>query len=143
VAGCFGPGVPDGFRGFSAQVAVVRVASVAADLVVRERSPPLRGAKVSKSPLAMEAPDEVVRRAPAADVVAREASLPLHGVGASKPPSAVVATDGVVGEASDRAVVNKALLPSHEAEASMAPPAVRVANDMVTSASPCKELRCV
>jgi hypothetical protein len=124
---------------------VARVASVAVDVVVREASPPLRGAKVSKPPLAMEVPDEVLCGAQTADAVARkvEASPPLHGEGTSKPPSAVVITDELVGEASDGAVVKEALPPSHEAEASMAPPAVAVANDVVTSASPSKELRCV
>jgi hypothetical protein len=128
-------------RGEGGVAAVARVASVAVDVVVREASPPLRGAKVSKPPLAVE----VLCGAQTADAVARkvEASPPLHGEGTSKPPSAVVITDELVGEASDGAVVKEALPPSHEAEASMAPPAVAVANDVVTSASPSKELRCV
>jgi hypothetical protein len=99
---------------------VVRVASVAADVVVREASPPLRGAKVSKLPLVVEVPNEVLCGAQRADAVAREreASPPLHGAGGSKPPSAMVVTDELVGEASDGTVVKEALPPSHEAVAS-------------------------
>ncbi|GJN27067.1 hypothetical protein PR202_gb15051 [Eleusine coracana subsp. coracana] len=116
--------------------------SVAADVVVREASPPLCGAKVSKSPLAVEVPDEAVRGAPPADAVAREreASPPLHEARASKPPSPAEVTEEVVGQSSD-GPVKEALPPSPEAKASMAPPGVAVANDVVTSASPSKDLR--
>ncbi|KAK3142102.1 hypothetical protein QOZ80_4BG0342220 [Eleusine coracana subsp. coracana] len=123
-------------------VTVARPMSVAADVVVREASPPLCGAKVSKSPLAVEVPDEAVRGAPPADAVAREreASPPLHEARASKPPSPAEVTEEVVGQSSD-GPVKEALPPSPEAKASMAPPGVAVANDVVTSASPSKDLR--
>jgi hypothetical protein len=88
---------------------VVRVTSVVTDVVVREASPPLNEAKVSKPSLAAEVPDEVLCEAQATDVVAREleALPPLHGAGASKLSSAVVVTDEVVGEASDGATVKR------------------------------------
>lgn len=126
VVRCFGGGVPDGFGAFSVQVSVVRVTSGPADVVVREASPPLRGAKVSKSSLAVEVPDEVV---------AREASPPLHGARASKPPS-------YVDQASDRAL-KEALTSSHEAKAYMAPPAVPVDNEVAASSGHSKDSRYV
>ncbi|XP_062226146.1 uncharacterized protein LOC133924567 [Phragmites australis] len=79
--------------------AVVRKASLAAaDVVVKEASPPLRGAKPSTPAAATDAPNEVFGEA-AADVVLNEASLPLHGAKASTPPLAVKVADEVVADA--------------------------------------------
>ncbi|TVU15281.1 hypothetical protein EJB05_38793, partial [Eragrostis curvula] len=117
-------------------VAVVRVASVAADVVVKEASPPLRGANASKPPLAVEVPDEVVRGAPAADGVVSEASRPLpwsEGFQAAVP-------EEVVCEASDAAVKEVSPL-LHGAKASLPAAAVAVADEVVTSAFPGTELR--
>ncbi|CAD6263079.1 unnamed protein product [Miscanthus lutarioriparius] len=65
----------------------VAVAREAADVVVKEVSPPLRGAKPSTLAEAVEVPDEAVA------VAAKEASLPSHEMKASTPPSAVAAAD--------------------------------------------------
>lgn len=70
----------------------------AAGVVVKEVSPPLRGAKPSTLAEAVEVPDEAAVEA--ADVVAKEASLPSQEVKASTPPSAVAAADEVVTDAS-------------------------------------------
>ena len=82
--------------GFVAQVAVAREA---ADVVVKEVSPPLRGAKPSTLAEAVEVPDEAVGEA--ADVAANDESLLLSKeVKASTTPSAVVAADEAVTDAS-------------------------------------------
>jgi len=70
------------------------VAREAADVVVKEVSPPLRGAKPSTLAEAVEVPDEAVA------VAAKEASLPSHEMKASTPPSAVAAADEAVTNAS-------------------------------------------
>jgi len=80
-----------GLWGFVAQVAVAREA---ADVVVKEVSLPLRGAKPSTLAEAVEVPDEAVA------VAAKEASLPSHEMKASTPPSAVAAADEAVTNAS-------------------------------------------
>jgi hypothetical protein len=74
------------------------VAREAADVVVKEVSPPLRGAKPSTLAEAVEVPDEVV--AEAADVAANDASLLSKEVKASTTPSAVAAADEAVTDAS-------------------------------------------
>ena len=71
------------------------LAAAAADVVVKEEAAPLRGAKPSTLAEAMEVPDEVAGEPPAADVAAKEAALP-----ASPPPSAVVVADEAVTDAS-------------------------------------------
>ncbi|KAJ1271844.1 hypothetical protein BS78_06G156800 [Paspalum vaginatum] len=97
----------------SIHVAVARDASVP-DVVVKEVSPPLRGAKPSTLAEAVEAPDEVVSEA-----AAKDASLPLHGAGAeaSTPPWAVVAADEAVTDASVgkelRDLTEKKVLPAY------------------------------
>jgi hypothetical protein len=67
-------------------------------VVVKEVSPPLRGAKPSTLAEAVEVPDEVV--AEAADVAANDASLLSKEVKASTTPSAVAAADEAVTDAS-------------------------------------------
>ncbi|KAG0526608.1 hypothetical protein BDA96_06G159900 [Sorghum bicolor] len=77
----------------------VAVAREAADVVVKEVSPPLRGAKPSTLAEAVEVPDEAVGEA--ADVAANDESLLLSKeVKASTTPSAVVAADEAVTDAS-------------------------------------------
>ncbi|OEL27582.1 hypothetical protein BAE44_0011392 [Dichanthelium oligosanthes] len=82
----------------SIHVAVVREASeaaAAADVVVKEVSPPLRGAKPSTLAEAVAVPDEVAGESAAANMAAKETSLPV-----SSPPSAVVVADEAVTDAS-------------------------------------------
>jgi hypothetical protein len=74
------------------------VAREAADVVVKEVSPPLRGANPSTLAEAVEAPQDEV--AEDADVAAKDASLPSHEVKASTPPLAVAAADEAVTDAS-------------------------------------------
>lgn len=76
----------------------VAVAREAADVVVKEVSPPLRGANPSTLAEAVEAPQDEV--AEDADVAAKDASLPSHEVKASTPPPAVAAADEAVTDAS-------------------------------------------
>ncbi|XP_004976193.1 uncharacterized protein LOC101772360 [Setaria italica] len=111
----------------SIHVAVVREASaaVAADVVVKEASPPLRGAKPSTLAAAVGVPDEAA--AVAADVVVKEVSPPLRGAKRSTLAEVVEVPDEVAEEAS---------LP-----ASSPLSAVAVADETVTDASSGKELR--
>ncbi|CAN6249334.1 unnamed protein product [Urochloa humidicola] len=120
----------------SIHVAVVREgsASVAADVVVKEASPPLRGAKPSTLAAAVEVPGEVAGvSAAAADVVVKEVSPPLRGAKPSTLAEAVEVPDDV---SSGSAAVDEAALP-----ASSSPSAVVVADEAATDASSSKELR--
>lgn len=114
---------------FPAQVAVIREASavVAADVVVKETSPPLCGAKPSTLAAAVGIPDEAA--AVAADVVVKEVSPPLREAKRSTLAEFVDVPDEVAEEAS---------LP-----ASTPLSAVVVADEAVTDANSGKELRCV
>ncbi|CAL5068848.1 unnamed protein product [Urochloa decumbens] len=124
----------------SIHVAVVRSASaaaVAADVVVKEVSPPLRGAKPSTLAAAVEVPHEAAGTAAAADVVVKEVSPPLRGAKPSTLAEAVEVPDEVAGESAPADVAAKrASLPG-----SSPPSAVAVADEAVTDASSGKELR--
>ncbi|CAO2035723.1 unnamed protein product [Urochloa humidicola] len=127
---------PAGSPPRSIHVAVVREgsASVAADVVVKEASPPLRGAKPSTLAAAVEVPGEVAGvSAAAADVVVKEVSPPLRGAKPSTLAEAVEVPDDV---SSGSAAVDEASLP-----ASSSPSAVVVADEEVADASSGKELR--
>ncbi|CAL5031075.1 unnamed protein product [Urochloa decumbens] len=124
----------------SINVAVVREAAsaaVPADVVVKEVSPPLRGAKPSTLAAAVEVPHEAAGTAAAADVVVKEVSPPLRGAKPSTLAAAVEVPDDVAGESAAADIAAKgASLP-----ASSPPSAVVVADEAVTDASSGKELR--
>nr|CAB3487615.1 unnamed protein product [Digitaria exilis] len=111
----------------SIHVAVGREAS-AADVVVKEVSPPLRGAKPSTLAAAVEVPDEA-----AADVVVKEASLPLRGAKPSMLAEALEVPDEVAGESATEAQEASLL-------ASSPPSAVVVADEAVNDVNSGKAL---
>ncbi|CAN6276265.1 unnamed protein product [Urochloa humidicola] len=119
----------------SIHVAVVREASaaVAADVVVKEVSPPLRGAKPSTLAAAVEVPHEAASTAAASDVVVKEVSPPLRGAKPSTLAAAIEDPDEVAGESAVAYVAAKG--------ASLPASAVVVVDEAVTDASSGKELR--
>ncbi|CAN6240117.1 unnamed protein product [Urochloa humidicola] len=119
----------------SIHVAVVREGSsaVAADVVVKEVSPPLRGAKPSTLAAAVEVPDEVAGVSAAADVVVKEVTAPLCGAKPSTLAEAVEVPDDV---SSGSSAADAAALP-----ASSSPSAVVVVDEAATDASSGMELR--
>nr|CAB3485101.1 unnamed protein product [Digitaria exilis] len=114
----------------SIHVAVGREASaaVAADVVVKEVSPPLRGAKPSTLAAAVEVPDEA-----AAGAVVKEASLPLRGAKPSMLAEALEVPDEVAGESATEAQEASLL-------ASSPPSAVVVAYEAVNDVNSGKAL---